>query len=276
MTTAMSELWEQVDAITRGRGFVDRSADRKLAVRGADARGWLGDLVTADIATLEPGTSRRSLLLSPTGRIRADLLIARCDDGGFLLMQGADQAEPAVDLLAPYVLSSDVELEDVSAQRLALLLIERNEIVTAPLPELFAVERDLLDEGYLRIGEAAHEAWRVGRGDARMCVDFDAGALPAEAGLEHTIDFGKGCFLGQESVAKVRNLGHPPTVLRHGWTQADTQVGAPVHVAGDEVGVVTSVAPRRAGGLAFIARVTWRAAERELTIGGSPLIPAAD
>ncbi len=276
MTTAMSELWEQVDAITRGRGFVDRSADRKLTVRGADARGWLGDLVTADVATLEPGTSRRTLLLSPTGRIRADLLIAGGGVGGFLVMQSTDQPEPAIDLLSPYVLSSSVELEDVSAQRAALLLAERNEIVTAFRPELFAVERDLLDEGYLRIGEAAHEAWRVGRGDARMCVDFDAGALPAEVGLEHTIDFRKGCFLGQESVAKVRNLGHPPTVLRHGWTQADTQIGAPVHVAGDEVGAITSVAPRRAGGLAFIARVTWAAAERALTTGGAPLIPAAD
>lgn len=276
MTTAMSELWEQVDAITRGRGFVDRSADRKLVVRGADARGWLGDLITTDVATLEPGTSRRSLFLTPTGRIRADLLIARNDDGSFLVMQAMDQPEPAVDLLRPYVLSSDVELEDVSAHRAALFLIERDEIVTAPRRELVALGRDLLDRGYLRIGEPAHEAWRVDRGDARMGVDFDAGALPAEAGLEHTIDFAKGCFLGQESVAKVRNLGHPPTQLRHGWTRADTQVGAPVHVAGDEVGAITSVAPRRGGGLALIARVAWGAAERELTTGGSPLIPATD
>ncbi len=272
----MSELWVQVDAITQGRGFVDRSSDRKLEVRGVDARGWLGDLVTTDVATLEPGTSRRSLLLSPTGRIRADLLIARCDDGSFLVMQAIDQPELEFDLLSPYILSSDVELKDVSSTRAALLLTERNEIVTAPRPQLFALEHDLLNKGYLRIGEPAYEAWRVGRGDARMGVDFDAGALPAEAGLEYTIDFGKGCFLGQESVAKVRNLGHPPTVLRNGWTQADTRVGARVLVAGDEVGAITSAAPRRGGGVALIARVTWDAAERDLTIGGSPMIPAAD
>ena len=268
----MSELWEQIDAITRGRGFADRSFDRKLEVRGADARRWLGDLVTADVATLEPGTSRRSLLLSPTGRIRADLLIARCDDGSFLVMQGMDQPEPAVELLSPYVLSSDVELEDVGEQRAAFLLIERNEIVTASRAEMLAVEDDLVGRGYVRIDEPASEAWRVGRGDARMGVDFEAGALPAQAGLENTVDFGKGCFLGQESVAKVRNLGHPPTVLCHGWTQADTQVGAPVHAGGDDVGAITSVAPHRAGGLALIAKVTWSRAERELTIGGSPLI----
>lgn len=276
MKTAMSELWEQVDAMTRGRGFVDRSIDRKLAVRGADAHGWLGDLVTADIATLEPGTSRRSLLLSPTGRIRADLLISRCDDGCFLVMQAIDQREPAVELLSPYVLSSDVELEDVSVQRAALLLTERNEIVTAARGELSALEQDLLDRGFLKIDEPAHEAWRVGRGDARMGADFDAGALPAEAGLEHAIDFEKGCFLGQESVAKVRNLGHPTTVLRHGWTHADAQVGAPVRVTGDEVGFITSVAPRREGGLALIARVNWDPAGRELSTGGLPVTPAAD
>ena len=276
MTTAMSELWAQVDAITLGSGFIDRSSDRKLEVRGADARGWLGDLVTADVATLEPGTSRRSLLLSPTGRIRADLLIARCDDGSFLVLQTMDQPEPVVDLLSPYVLSSDVQLKDVSSTHAALLRTERNEIVTAPRPQLFALEHDLLAQGHLRIGEPAYEAWRVGRGDARMGMDFDAGALPAEAGLEHTIDFGKGCFLGQESVAKVRNLGHPPTVLRHGWTRAETQVGESVHVAGDEVGAITSAAPRRGGGVALIARVTWDAVEQDLTAGGSPLIPAAD
>jgi len=116
----------------------------------------------------------------------------------------------------------------------------------------------------------------VGRGDARMGMDFDAGALPAEAGLEHTIDFGKGCFLGQESVAKVRTLGHPRTILRHGWTRAETQVGASVHVTGGEVGAITSAAPRRGGGVALIARVTWDAVEQDLTAGGSPLIPAAD
>lgn len=276
MKTAMSEPWEQVDAIIRGRGFVDRSADRKLAVRGADARAWLGDLVTADVATLEPGISRRSLLLTPTGRIRADLLIARSDDGGYLVMQAMDQPEPAIDVLSPYVLSSDVELEDVTTQRVALLLTGRNEIVTAAPPDLHAIEHDLLARGYLRIGEPASEAWRVARGDARMGVDFHAGALPAEAGLEHAIDFQKGCFLGQESVAKVRNLGHPPTVLRHGWTDADTQVGAPVHLAKDPIGAITSVAPWRAGGLVVIARVTWGAIGRELTIGGSPMISTPD
>ena len=57
MTTATTEPWEQVDALDDGRGFVDRSSDRMLQVRGADARRWLGDLVTADVASLPSGSS---------------------------------------------------------------------------------------------------------------------------------------------------------------------------------------------------------------------------
>ena len=55
MATATTEPWEQVDALDDGRGFVDRSSDRMLQVRGADARRWLGDLVTADVASLRTG-----------------------------------------------------------------------------------------------------------------------------------------------------------------------------------------------------------------------------
>ena len=66
-----------------------------------------------------------------------------------------------------------------------------------------------------RGGGDAAEAWRIIHGIARMGPDFGQRSLPAEAGLEATIDTTKGCFLGQESVARIANLGHPPRVLRH-------------------------------------------------------------
>ena len=78
------------------------------------------------------------------------------------------------------------------------------------------------------VGESSLEVWRVRRGAPRMGVDFDEGALPAEAGVEDTIDITKGCFLGQESVAKIRNLGHPPHLLRHLSSEAAV---APGHAA---------------------------------------------
>ncbi len=82
-----------------------------------------------------------------------------------------------------------------------------------------------------------------------MGVDFEEGALPAEAGLDDTIDVTKGCFLGQESVAKIRNLGHPPTVLRHRRSEACGRAGrtAPRWTAHEAGSVTSAVAARGAG-----------------------------
>jgi hypothetical protein len=185
------------------------------------------------------------LLLTPTGRIRADFTMLATVDG-FLLVQADDQPERVGDILAPYVLSSAVELEDATTQ----LAID-------------ATADDALDVA------------RIRRGDPRMGVDFDAGALPAEAGLGSAIDEKKGCFLGQEAVAKVRNLGHPPTVLRHLRSAVEVSRGASVHTPGGVVGTVTSAAPAADGGWILLARVGWEAAEAALeTPGGTPLTPA--
>jgi tRNA-modifying protein YgfZ len=281
LETATTEPWELVEALDDGRGFVDRSEDRAVVVRGVDARGWLGDLVTADIASLVRGSSRRSLLLTPTGRIRADMWIAQIDDDGFLMLQARDQPEPVDDLLRPYVLSSAVRLEPASDERSVLLFPAREEIVIAPGDDRSLRGRSVGSASIL-VDERAFEIWRIGRGDPLMGIDFEAGALPAEVGLERLIDATKGCFLGQESVAKVRNLGHPPTVLRH--LRCDTHViaGASVSTADgesaeSEVGRITSAAPTREGGTVLIARVEFRAADVPLsTSDSSPLFPGGN
>lgn len=277
METAKTETWEQVDALDDGRGFVDGSEERKLVVRGADARRWLGNLVTADVATLGRGSFRRSLLLTPTGRIRADIRIAQIHDDAFVVLQATDQRDRIGDLLHPYVLSSAVRLEDATDVLRVLVFPARQEIVTVPPGDLGALERTVADHGSVLVDERSHEVWRVGRGDARMGTDFVVGALPAEAGLERLIDVAKGCFLGQESVAKVRNLGHPPTLLRHLRSTAGVAAGSPVHAMGEVVGRVTSAAPGRRGGSVLIASVEWRAADAVLrTEDATPLFPLAD
>jgi folate-binding protein YgfZ len=264
--TVDEATWEQVDALDAGRAFCDRSADRALEIRGADARRWLGDLVTADVETLEPGTARRSLLLTATGRIRTDLWIAARDADSFLVLQSADQPAPVGDVLRPYVLSSAVRLDDVTETLTALLIHGPDEIATAPIGDRIMLERAIAGRGYRDVTQQAWEIWRVGAGDPRMGADFVPGDLPAEAGLERLIDLTKGCFLGQESVAKVRNLGHPPTVLRHLTAAGRIMPGTPVLDAGGaSVGGVTSAAPRRGGGTALIARVSWAASEAPLT-----------
>ena len=72
---------------------------------------WLQDLVTADVEGMPDRRSLRSLLLTPTGRIRADFHVAAVD-GSFLLLQAPEQPEGVDAILRPYVLSSDVQIED--------------------------------------------------------------------------------------------------------------------------------------------------------------------
>jgi folate-binding protein YgfZ len=283
--TSDDDLARQVDALDADRAFAELVGWRLVEVGGGDARAWLHDLVTADIASLTTGSARRSLILTPTGRIRADVqVIARGD--GFLLLQAPDQPEPVERILAPYVLSSDVELDDVSDQVRAFAVLGGGAAddgveswTPSPLGSGWAVAvapgeadaiRDRLAATPLtEVSPPAIERWRIRRGIARMGADFGADALPAEAGLEGVIDFSKGCFLGQESVAKVRNLGHPPRAIVSVGSKAPLEVGMTVRAGEREVGEVTSVAvgPDVRG----IVKVRWDAAGEPLATQAGPL-----
>lgn len=266
MDTRTSE--RQIDALDRGDGSLDLEGWGLTRVDGADAEGWLNDLVTASTGVLEPGWALRSLLLSPTGRIRADVHLLRAAPGdGFLILQGPGQPDPIAALLAPYVLSSRVELLPADPGRL---------LVRPRAGPRWAATWDEPDDGSVRVGADAFETWRIRHGIARFPLDFpvDLGGdpLPAEAGLdvEPVIDRAKGCYLGQESVARIRNLGHPPRLLRAVRADRPLRPGLTVFAGGAAVGMVTSVEP--GGGPAAMVRIRWdaRAAALEAE-GGIPL-----
>lgn len=267
----------ELEALARGRAVVDLSGYRKVRVQGTDARHWLNDLVTTDVATLEPGRARRSLLLDPTGHIRADLQVA-CDHDGFWMFQAPEQIEHVGDALAPYVLSSDVRLVDMSAQH--GLVSMGGDGPHGFAPSTLGAGHDVLidpgtasesvNDGHLTVSARAAEVWRIGEGRARMGRDFDRTSIPAEAGLEATIDTAKGCFLGQESVARVRNMGHPPRVLLH-LTSHDgaVQGDGVMNDTGERIGTVTSAAIVASGATVLLASVSWPSRE-------GPFFDAAD
>ena len=252
---------DELEALEEGRAFFDLSAYRKVRVTGADARAWLHDLVTSDVASLEPGDAQRSLLLTPTGRIRADLTVA-LDAEGFLLLQAPDQPDDVGPAAAAYVLSSDVSLErrhDDLAAVCSRRCRGRLGLGCGPLIGPGDGPRHAgADAGSSRLGADALprsggslEAWRR----RRAALDFGQDALPAEAGLDWTIDTAKGCFLGQESVARVRNLGHP--LLGSFATSIgprNLERGSPVMAGGSPVGEVTSAAVAGDGRTVAIAR----------------------
>jgi tRNA-modifying protein YgfZ len=270
------------------RRFAELAGWRTVAVRGPAARRWLNDLVTADVQGLADGRSRRSLLLTPTGRIRADLHVAAVN-GSFLLLQGPGQPEAVDAILAPYVLSSDVELIDRSERSVIVAVLGgfaaedgdglvltpsvlgsgHDVIVAAGEPARRLRER-LVEGGWVEMGSGDLERWWIGNGIVRMGVDFGTEALPAEAGLEDAIDLTKGCFLGQESVAKVRNLGHPPRIFLPVRSRRPIRRGDPVRSDGETIGEVTSAAEQDSGTDAIV-RVRWDAASRPLSTDGGHL-----
>ena len=282
----------ELAALRAGRGFVDVSDRHVVRVRGADAVGWLHDLLTADIAGLSPGAACRSLLLSPTGHVRADVqVIRRADD--VLLVQDETQPDDIGAALTPYVLSSDVAIDDLTGDLVILALphaagfpaattgatpscLGPGVDVIGPAADAPVLRAALEEAGLLEARSAAAEAWRILEGRPGWAPSSIKRSLPAEARLDDLIDTTKGCFLGQESVARVRNLGHPPRVLRHVRGSHPLDVGAPVRDGDAIVGAVTSVARIDDRYVVALVRTTWAAATARLTdTDGHPLTDAA-
>lgn len=249
-----SELERQIAALDEGRAHLDLEGWSAIEVRGRDVESWLNDLVTASIDRVEPGRPARSLLLSPTGRIRADFLVLRPSaEPRFILLQAPGQPSTLDELLDPYVLSSDIEL--VPADPSGSFL--------SPSTGGWSL---LEGPGEVEASAAAFEAWRIRHGQARFPVDVDTDSLPSEAGLDHEplIDRTKGCYLGQESVARVRNLGHPPRLVVQVRGPAAPPPGTAVVAGGAAVGTVTSADPVVSSGAALV-RIRWDARGTELS-----------
>jgi len=279
--------------LSSGRAFADLSSWRKIAVSGTEATPWLNGLVSADVGGLLPGKARRSLLLSPTGRVRAEFTVAARDEG-LLLIQDPIQHRSIGELLAPYVLSADVGLEDRTTD-IALFAFPGRSDAPAPgasssisIPSCLGAGVDLLASAERRdqlmrtfgssfdlATEEEVEGWRVSSGLPRFGVDALEDDLPQEAGLDGAVAFDKGCYLGQEAVAKVRNLGHPRRLVVRLASRERVRAGEAVLADGQQAGVVTS-ALADAGGSVLLARIVWDARDLPLrTASGGALDRAA-
>ncbi len=284
------QIEREVAALEEGSAFVDGSPLRKIDVIGEDAGSWLNDLLTAGVDPLVEGQAVRTLLLSPTGHIRADVHVVRQAES-FLLLQDPMQPGGIDALLSPYVLSSAVELHDVTGQLGVTSISERvagmitrtgsrpsmvglGMDLVFPAEEAWKIETMLLKKNLIEASVAAVDAWRIRRGVVRFPVDVGEDSTPAEAGLDVFVDFTKGCFLGQESVAKIRNLGHPAKVVLAMRADGPVAAGDAVTSEGREVGLVTSATSVRGDHVLF-ARVAWDQRDSSLeTSTGVALLPA--
>ena len=269
----------EIEALSHGGShvFADLSSWRKVLLGGRDSASWLNDLVTARVDDLRDHQTRRTLLLSRTGHVMAEFH-AMGTRSGLLLVQDPVQPLPVRDLLDPYVLSSDVSFLDQTTDHALLAFPTAGGhvlTVEAWMPSVLGSGSDQLipsgdldewkgrNHRWLEASDEDLEAWRIRRGIPRFGVDLGDDALPAEAGWDALVDQGKGCFLGQEAVARVRNLGHPTRLVVRLLANAAPRPGEEVLADGEEGGRITGVAPD-GDRYAVMARIKWGARDAKL------------
>jgi folate-binding protein YgfZ len=254
-----------LDLLRESVGLVDRSARGKLILRGAEAAEFLQGQVTNDVEGLAPGAGCYALLLSHKGKVRADMRILRGPD--WIWIDTPKGALPVLDhLFRTYGIGRDLGVEDVTAERELLSLVgpaARDALdVEVPDAEHAFAEHDgvlyvATDAGVdvicpagarpalavEQVDEAAAECLRVESGRPRLGVDFGADTIPQEAGLnERGVSFTKGCYVGQETVARLHYKGKPNRHLRGLRLSAPAARGDELRLGERAVGALGSVA----------------------------------
>ena len=288
------ELFREQRELVAGRGFVDLSHRGVVTVSGPDRLSWLHLLLTQHVSALPPQQATEALILSPHGHIEHALYLV--DDGTttWAHVEPGTEGE-LVAYLQKMKFFNDVEITDATGDYAVVHLPAGS---TADASAAAAVRelpygRDLFlpraalaaaTGGYgAPAGIWAYEALRIEGHRPRLGFETDHRTIPHELGwLESAVHLNKGCYRGQETVARVNNLGRPPRrlVFLHldGSMEALPEHGAPVRVAADgpegrAVGFVTSAVRHHELGPVALALVKRNTAEDAALLAGP--VPAS-
>jgi folate-binding protein YgfZ len=272
---------------------VDRSHHDVLRIAGEDRLSWLHSLTTQDTEHMAPGSAAQALVLSPNGHVEHHLTMA--DDGAAVWIHvEPGTAESLLAFLQSMRFLLRVDPADVTAEFALLTLmgpdaasaLPDDAVVTladsfgmdviVPRDRIAGVAADLQRRGVRLAGVDAYEALRIAAHRPRLWLDTDHRAIPHEVGwVETAVHLSKGCYRGQETVARVQNLGHPPRrlVFLHldGSEETLPAHGDPVTMGDAEVGFSGSSARHFELGpiaLALIKRTV--PADAMLRAGGVP------
>jgi len=231
--------------------------------RGVDTIKFLNDLISQEIADLAPGSVTRSLLLGPRGKLDHILWVLRGDNEVGLITDSGRGAELAA-TLGRYRIRVKVDIDEPLSGWLILGDFEmdagrwRSEDgrVVADMP--WHGPRMTLTTGekpdLTHATEEEMNRIRVEAAEPQFGVDVDDSTIPQESGLvPETVDFDKGCYLGQELVARIDSRGHVNRHLRRlEIGDAGAEIGAEILSGDRAVGTLTSVAGDL--GLALVRR----------------------
>jgi tRNA-modifying protein YgfZ len=221
-----------------------------LRVAGPDAADYLQRMVSNDVERLASGEACAALLLTAKARVIAPVVVLRRGDEDFLLLTEPELGEVVRALLTRMRLRAKCEI-----------VVEEHESVLVFDGDGFATDfdgaREQLDSGLEPTIDAAElERRRIEARVPRWGREIDERILPAEAGLDAThVDFGKGCYPGQEPVARLHYRGHPNRGLRVLELGELPAYDAELVHDGKTVGRVTSAVARHDGSVVALAYV---------------------
>jgi tRNA-modifying protein YgfZ len=288
------QLREECGLVERARGV--------LAVSGPDAAEYLQGQLTNDVEALEPGDGQYAALLDRRGHMQSDLVVLRPAAAEIVLEAEPGAREAVLRHLTMYSIGRDVAVADRSEETAVLSLIgPRSAAIagTAALPEHTCEEvsiagvaclaagsaegidllapaaegerlrEALLQAGAVAVSEEAAEILRIEAGRPRFGAEMGEETMPAEADIvDDAVSFTKGCYIGQETVARLHYKGRPNRHLRGLRLSGPAMPGAPLLLGEKEVGRLGSAAVSPALGPIGLAIVR-REAEpgAELAVG---------
>jgi len=281
------ELDAQYRAIREEAGLLDRSERGKLIVSGPEAVDYLQGQLTNELESLAAGQGCYAALLDRKAHVLADARVLIRADRSVWLDTEAVALDRLRKHLGTYKVGREVELEDVGGERAILSLLGPGAAAAAgvapPGPEHAHREADvggtecvavatgggldliceaeaadrvssqLLDSGAVPVTEPAAEIARVEAGLPRYGHEITEETMPAEAGIvERAVDFEKGCYIGQEPVARLHYRGKPNRRLCSLRLSAPAESGDVLRLGEREVGAIaTAVVSPRLGPIAL-------------------------
>jgi folate-binding protein YgfZ len=268
----------EYEVLRRRAGLVDRSERGKLLLTGAEAKDFLHGQVSNDVLALEAGTGCYAAFLTHKGKMLGDLRILDGGDAGVWLDTERAALQELFNMIRRFKLGRDVEVDKRTLQRGLLSVVGPQARALVPGADVLAeaehahvlaavagvpvrlvvtdagvdvicdaertddVRGALVELGAVVVSEAAAEIVRVESGRPRFSIDLPPeSVIPQEAGLnERAVSFEKGCYVGQETVARLHWRGKPNRHLRGLRLSAPAPAGSALRLGEREVGTITS------------------------------------
>ncbi len=219
-----------------------------VRVSGSAAEEYLDRMLSNDVAALGPGESCEALLLTPKARVIAPLVVLRRGHEDFLLLTEPELGDRvrAELLRGRFAAKAEIEPEEHTSH----VVFGGEGISTDDYGEPAA---EVLDAGIeATVSPEELELLRIQAGTPAWGKEIDDRVLPAEAGLTlRAVSFTKGCYPGQEPIARLHYRGHANRGLRILRLEAEPELETEIHYEGKSVGRITSAAPVSDGAVAL-------------------------